>query len=96
MIKHVVLFKFKPETDERERAAVINELRDLPNKIDVIREYEVGLDVLRSQRSWDGVIIGTYDDLDALQKYQRHDDHIPVVMKMQQLCDTFGVVDFEF
>ena len=96
MIKHVVVFKFKPETDERERTAVINELRDLPNKIDVIREYEVGLDVLRSQRSWDGVIIGTYDDLDALQKYQRHDDHIPVVMKMQQLCDTFGVVDFEF
>ena len=96
MIKHVVVFKFKPETDERERTAVINELRDLPNKIDVIREFEVGLDVLRSQRSWDGVIIGTYDDLDALQKYQRHDDHIPVVMKMQQLCDTCGVVDFEF
>ena len=96
MIKHVVLFKFKPETDERERTAVIIELRDLPNKIDVIREFEVGLDVLRSQRSWDGVIIGTYDDLDALQKYQRHDDHIPVVMKMQQLCDKFGVVDFEF
>ena len=96
MIKHVVLFKFKPETSERERQAVISELRDLPNKIDLIREFEVGVDVLRSQRSWDGAIIGTYDDLDALQEYQRHDDHIPVVMKMQQLCDTFGVVDFEF
>ncbi len=96
MIKHVVLFKFKPETRDSERQAVLDELRDLPNKIDVIREFEVGLDVLRSQRSWDGVIIGTYDDLDALQKYQRHDDHIPIVMKMQQLCDTFGVVDFEF
>lgn len=96
MIKHVVLFKFKPEASEGERSAVIEELRDLPNKIDVIREFEVGLDVLRSQRSWDGVIIGTYDDLDALQKYQRHDDHIPVVMKMQQLCDVIGAVDFEF
>jgi hypothetical protein len=96
MIKHVVFFRFKPETGEGERRAVIGELRDLPDKIDVIREFEVGLDVLRSPRSWDGVIIGTYDDLDALQKYQRHDDHIPVVMKMQRLCDEIASVDFEF
>lgn len=96
MIKHVVFFKFKPEASHGERQAVIGQLRELPDKIDVIREFEVGLDVLRSSRSWDGVIIGTYDDLDALQQYQRHDDHIPVVMKMQQLCDEIGVVDFEF
>ena len=96
MIKHVVFFKFKPETSASDRKSAFDLLRGLPDKIDVIREFEVGLDVIGSSRSWDGVIIGTYTDLDALQKYQRHDDHIPVVMKMQQLCDAIGSVDFEF
>lgn len=96
MIKHVVFFKFKPEASEGERKSALNDLRALPDKIDVIRNYEVGEDLLGAPRSWDGVLIGTFDDLGALEKYQRHDDHLPVVMKMQQLCDAIGSVDYEF
>lgn len=96
MIKHVVFFKFKPETSESDRKSAINELRTLPDKLDMIREFEVGEDVLRAPRSWDVVLIGTFDDLDALEKYQRHDDHLPIVRMAQQLCDAIGAVDFEY
>lgn len=96
MIKHVVFFKFKPEASQSERKSAIKDLRALPDKIDVIRDFEVGEDVLRGQRSWDGVLIGIFDDLDALEKYNRHDDHLPVVMKMKDLCDAIGSVDFEY
>jgi stress responsive alpha/beta barrel protein len=95
MIKHVVFFKFRPETSESERKSALNQLRALPDKIDVIREYEVGEDLLKTSRSWDAVLVSAFDDLDALQTYQRHDDHLPVVMKMQQLCDAVGSVDYE-
>jgi Stress responsive A/B Barrel Domain len=96
MIKHVVFFKFKQEVIEAERSSVLDELRALPEKIDVIREFEVGEDVLRSPRSWDAVLIASYDDLGALQKYARHDDHLPVVLKLQSMCDAIGSVDFEY
>lgn len=96
MIKHVVFFKFRPESSEAERKAVLDEMRALPDKIDVIRELEVGEDVLRSNRSWDAVLIATFDDLEALQIYQRHDDHQELILKLQSLRDAIGSVDYEF
>lgn len=96
MIKHVVFFKFKPEADKAEIRATLDELRALPDKIEVIREFEVGEDVLQSPRSWDAVLVATYDDLDALQKYQRHDEHLQVGMKLQAISDAIGSVDYEY
>lgn len=95
MIKHVVFFKFRPETSERERKEALDELRALPDKIDEIRDFEVGEEILHSARAWDAALIATFDDLEALQKYQRHDDHLPVVMRLQTLCDSIGSVDYE-
>ncbi|HLG14589.1 MAG TPA: Dabb family protein [Blastocatellia bacterium] len=95
MIRHVVYFKFKPDVTAHERESALAMLRALPDKIAFIRGFEVGLDVLRSPRSWDGVLIATFDDLDALGNYARHGDHLPVVMRIQSLCDAIGSVDFE-
>lgn len=96
MIRHVVFFKFKPESSEGERKKVLEEFRALPDKIDVIREFEVGEDVLRSNRSWDAVLVATFDDLEALETYQRHDDHLSFAMKLQAVRDEIGSVDYEF
>jgi BMFP domain-containing protein YqiC len=96
MIRHVVFFKFRPESNEGERKKTLNELRSLPDKIDVIREFEVGEDILRTTRAWDASLIATFDDLEALQTYQRHDDHLPIAMKLQSLCDEIGSVDYDF
>jgi len=96
MIRHVVFFKFRPESSEGERKKALDELRGLPDKIDVIREFEVGEDILRSNRAWDAVLVATFDDLEVLQKYARHDDHLPIVLKLQSLCDEIGSVDYEF
>lgn len=96
MIKHIVFFKFKPETTDAERKQALDGLRGLPDKIDVIREFEIGEDVLRSPRSWDGALIATYDDLEALDKYIRHDDHAAAAVKLRALCDEIGAVDYEY
>jgi hypothetical protein len=96
MIRHVVFFKFKPEAEAAKRAAVLDQLRALPDKIDVIRSFEVGEDILQSARSWDAVLIATYDDLGALEIYTRHDDHVEVVLKLREICDAVGSVDYEY
>jgi hypothetical protein len=96
MIRHVVFFKFKPEAGASKRKSVLEELRALPGKIDVIRSFEVGEDILRIARSWDAVLIATYDDLQALETYTRHDDHVEVVLKLREISDAVGSVDYEY
>jgi hypothetical protein len=96
MIKHVVFFKFKPEASAAERRAVVDQLRALPDKIDVIRSFEIGEDIMHSARAWDVVEIATYDDLEALEIYTRHDDHVEVVLKLREICDAVGSVDYEY
>ena len=96
MIKHVVMFKFRPEADSLECKEVLADLRKLPDKIDVIREFEVGEDLLRSPRSWDAVLVSTFDGLDTLQQYARHDDHVEVAQRIQGLVEKVASVDYEF
>jgi len=96
MIKHVVFFRFKPEAGADARRAAVEQLRALPDKIDVIRSFEVGEDILHSARAWDVVLIATYDDLGALDIYTRHDDHVEVVVKLREICEAVGSVDYEY
>lgn len=95
MIKHVVLFKFKPEIDGPQRRLVLDELRALPSKIEVIREFEVGEDILRSPRSWDAVLVSTFDNLETMDVYQRHDDHQQVAVKLRAISESIATVDYE-
>lgn len=95
MIRHVVFFKFKAEAGKEQRAQALEALRSLPGKIDFIREFEVGLDIVRSPRAWDGALVSTFDDFDALGRYATHPDHLPVVEIMKQTCEAIGSVDFE-
>ena len=95
MIKHVVFFKFKAETSAGDRDAGIAALKALPGRIDLIRTFEFGEDVLRSPRSWDLVLIATYDDIESLKIYSDHPAHVPVVVLLKSLCGTIGSVDYE-
>ena len=94
MIKHIVFFKFKPDISAAERDAGMSGLRGLPDKIDFIRTFELGEDVLRLPRSWDLVLVATYDDLDALKTYTTHPDHVPVAELLKALCTDVGSVDY--
>ena len=95
MIKHIVFLKFKPEATAEQRREIIEELRALPAQIDVIREYEVGEDVLKSPRSWDAALVGTYDSLEALKTYSEHPAHVAVVQKIRVISEGAASVDFE-
>src|SRR5215470_993642 len=96
MIRHVVMFKFRPETGKSEREQVIADLRALPGIINEIREYEVGEDILQSPRSYDAVIVSSFADLGAFEIYQRHPEHVAVALRIRELADAVAAVDYEF
>jgi hypothetical protein len=95
MIKHIVVFKFKAEAPKSDIKAAIESLRALPGKIDVIRKFEVGENVLPSERAWHAALIGEYDNLAALEVYSKHPDHLAVVTKLREITEAIGSVDYE-
>jgi hypothetical protein len=94
MITHVVLFKFKPEATAAQIQQLVEGLGGLPLLIDEIREFRFGKDVFRTERSYDLGLVSSFDDLDALQKYQVHPEHQKVVALVKTTASSVVAVDF--
>jgi hypothetical protein len=96
MIRHIVFFKFKPETSAEKRRAALDGLRQLPPKIAAIRDYEVGENAVPSPRAWDASLIATYESLAKLKEYSDHPDHQAAAVKLREACESIASVDYEF
>jgi len=95
-IRHIVMFRFKPETTEDERAAFLAMLRELPVRIPEIIDFEAGRDVMRLPRSFDLALVASYADLAALDRYTKHEAHLPVIERSRQICEQVASVDYEY
>lgn len=95
MIKHVVCFKLKdPSREECEKARDI--LLSMRGNVPLIRNIEVGVDFLHSERSYDLILIVTLDNAEALEQYQRDPYHCSVVKKhMHAVRESSIAVDWE-
>lgn len=92
MITHIVFFKFK---DPANIAVTRDKLLALQGKIPQLRHLEVGVDVIRSERSYDLALVSKFDNLDDLQAYQVHPDHQEVVKFLGQVKESIVAVDYE-
>ena len=95
MITHIVFFKLQEPTAEN-IAGVRDKLLSMEGKIDLLRHLEVGVDVIRSERSYDVALVTKFDSLDALQAYQVHPYHAGEVLPhMRSACSSIAAVDYE-
>jgi hypothetical protein len=96
MLKHIVLMKFKTGIDKLQIEDLKENLGALPGKINEIKEFQFGPDILKSERSYDFALVASFTGLESLKSYQGHPDHLPVIQKVRGLCETILVVDFEW
>ncbi|MEI8049085.1 MAG: Dabb family protein [Bacteroidota bacterium] len=79
MIRHIVMFKLKDfgNETEKENAAftVIKRLNELPLKINVIRNYEAGIDIRRLAWSFDILLTMDFNTVADLDFYTIHPAH---------------------
>lgn len=69
-------------------------LRSLPGKIECIKTFDVGRDILHLDRSFDtGLVVG-FKDRDALDEYTAHADHQIVAAFGKQIAEKVVSVDF--
>lgn len=94
MLTHVVLFKFKPETTAAEIQQLAEGLGGLPHVIEEIREFRFGTDVIHSERSYDLGLVSSFDDLDAMKRYQVHPEHQKVIAIVKAITASVVAVDF--
>ena len=92
MVKHIVLFKLKKQTD-RQRA--LDALNGMKGKIEGLINLEAGADFLGSGRSYDIALICTLKDKAALDFYQAHPVHQPVKELMHEIRENSVAVDYE-
>ena len=94
MITHIVLFKLAEPTSEN-LTITRDKLLSMTGKIELLRHLEVGVDVIRSERSYDIALTTRFDSLDDLQAYQVHPYHAgEVIPHMKSVCSSIVAVDY--
>lgn len=95
MIKHIVFFKLKETTTKEQALALAKGLSDLKGKIPQVRFMEVAFDVGRKPNSYDIALFSHFDNLEDLEAYSVHPDHVVVVNQVKQVCESSCKVDYE-
>lgn len=95
MVTHIVMFKLSDPSPDN-LSITRDKLLSMSGKIAQLRHLEAGIDVIRSERSYDIALITKFDSLQDLQEYQVHPYHAgDVIPHMKSVCSSIVAVDFE-
>ena len=93
MIRHIVMWKFRPDT-EAEQAKFLNGLRDLQGVIPQLLKSEVAVNV--GEGNYDAVLISEFESLEALDTYKNDPRHKAVSALCKSIRTDRVAVDYEF
>ena len=95
MITHIVFFKLFDQSTENVAEAK-EKLLSMAGKIPQLRHLEAGVDIVRSERSYDLALVTKFDSLEDLQAYQVHPYHASdVVPYVRSAASSILAVDYE-
>jgi hypothetical protein len=98
MIKHIVMFKLKESADGLEKAENIKRIKSkleaLPEKIEEIKFFEVGVNFSDAGVAYDLVLSSEFESKEALYSYQKHPEHVKVADYVHRVCENRIVADY--
>lgn len=96
LLRHVVLFKFKPEATPAEVQEVVTAFSALKGKIDLIEDFEWGTDVSVENLAagFTHCFVGTFRDAASRDAYLPHPAHGEFVKLVGPRIDKVLVVDY--
>lgn len=92
MIKHVVMWKFKPDA-EQEMNDFLDGLRGLYGVIPQIKAQEVGVNC--APGNYDAVLISQFESMADLEAYKADPRHVAVSAKCKAIRTDRVAVDWE-
>ncbi len=98
MVRHVVMWTFRPEAEGASREENARRARErlaaLPAKIPQIRAFEIGLDLRTEAGTWDLVLVSAFDSEADLAAYQAHPEHVRAATWLKTVRDLRASVDY--
>jgi hypothetical protein len=79
MFRHLVMFRFKPEVTDDQRAAALAALQALPSRIPEIAGYHVGVDLGLRDGNFELGVAAVFADEAAWRTYLAHPAHVAAV-----------------
>lgn len=99
MIKHIVLFKLTDNLTKEEKFRITNEMKTiflpLKDKINRIISYEIGINFNAKDFASDFAIYSEFENVEDLNYYSNHPEHVKAVNKNKKFNKTKTVIDYE-
>ena len=96
MLRHAVLFKFKPTATKEQIQEVVDAFKALPSKIDTIKDFEYGTDVSveNKAKGFTHLFLVTFADEKGREVYLPHPAHMDFVKIVGPVLEDVVVVDY--
>jgi hypothetical protein len=98
MLKHIVMWQFASQAEGKSKQENMDQIRcallQLPSAIPEILSMEIGQDIGVGREPYDMVLITTFADAAALERYQHHPDHLAVSATVSKVRTARATVDF--
>ena len=94
MIKHIVLWKFKENT-ENEREVFLERLLALNGVIPEIKNAEIKRNVNINGENYDAMLISTFENLEDMNKYKVDPRHLEVSSLCKAIRISRASIDYE-
>ena len=99
MIRHTVMWKLHPQAEGQDRAANARRIKGLLEGlialVPEIKFLEVGINCLADENNHDVILNCEFADLAALERYQKHPEHLKVVGLIAPLRSARSAIDQE-
>ncbi|MEV8527249.1 MULTISPECIES: Dabb family protein [unclassified Streptomyces] len=96
MIRHIVLFKFKPGVDWNDPRALAAErtAAKVGSQVPEVRDWRYGRNVSARDIAYDFLTEGVMDDMDKVDRYLVHPFHHDAIRQWREISD-WVIVDVE-
>ncbi len=94
MVKHIVMFEFKDEKRDENIKKAKEMLEDLINTVPTLKSIEVGVNFSKEDRAMDLSIITLFDNIEGLNEYATHPEHLKVVEFIKEVVNSSKVSDY--
>lgn len=98
MFFHIVCWKVKEVAEGLSKPEILEKMKgmldSLPANIDVIQNFEVGIDIIQSERSHDISLYSSFANQEDFKTYQTHPDHLVVVDFFKKVVEKAVAVDY--
>jgi hypothetical protein len=99
MIKHIVLWSFRPQAEGHSKQENIElarkKLLGLKDSIQEVRSLEVGINFNPGQDAYDLALYSEFENERDLDTYQKHPEHLKAVDFLRKVREKRVVADYQ-